>query len=136
MSKPTQAPLFRNRRFTVTVSDIRTPTTFYPVDETVGRLRNDLLFTGLGLSALIGVAFWRYDDLWLPVEKVGMAIVIGLALLIGTQFKLLQIDARGFPSRIFWGRTKTMRAVFHAITEAKAAAISGARASWQDSGND
>lgn len=118
-----KTPLFQNKRFTVTASDLRTPTTFYPINDTVGRVRRDFLFAGLSFAAVIGFALWRYYDLWFFHERVAMGVGIALALLIGTQFSTLQIDARGFPSRLFFARAKTIRTVFNAITEAKSMTI-------------
>ena len=48
-------------------------------------------------------------------------VLIAAALVIGFSFSLLQVDARGFPPRLFLARAKTVRAVFEAITAARAA---------------
>ena len=112
--------LFDNRRFTITMADIRTPTTFYPIGDTVGRVRRDILFGGLAYSAVTGAALLIYHDLWRAHEALLMVLSITLALVIGCQVSVLQLDARGFPPRMFVARSKTVRAVFDAITLARA----------------
>ena len=110
---------FSNKRFTVTRHRLSTKLDYYPISDTVGRRRKDIQFAALAFSGLVGVALWRYFDLWYPHELFIMGGAILLALLIGTQFSILQIDARGFPSRMYVGRSKTLRSVFDAITQAK-----------------
>ena len=114
-----QTPLYENGQFIVTPSYLRTAKVFYPIRETSGRIRKDFLFAGLAFAAVIGLALWTYYDLWYWHERVAMGVSIAMALIAGTQVSTLQIDARGFPSRMFMARAKTIRAVFHAITEAK-----------------
>ena len=122
ITKTSDLPLFEDQRFKVTCSDLRTVNTYYPIDETIGRIRKDILFASLAFSVLIGFALWRYLDLWRFNEMIIMGGAIVLALLIGSQMSILQIDARGFPSRMYFGRTKTIKSVFNAITIAKAKA--------------
>ncbi|MEM1346636.1 MAG: hypothetical protein AAGI34_18915, partial [Pseudomonadota bacterium] len=104
--------LYADRRFIVTLADIRTPTAYYPVADTVGRIRRDPLIAGLVYAALMGAALWVYADLWQAQEVWLMAGSIVLALLAGSQLAILQLDARGFPARLFLARTATVRAVF------------------------
>ncbi|MEM1344394.1 MAG: hypothetical protein AAGI34_07405 [Pseudomonadota bacterium] len=111
--------LYADRRFTVTLADIRTPTAYYPVADTVGRIRRDPLIAGLAYAVLMGIALWVYADLWHAQEVWLMAGSIVLALLAGSQLAILQLDARGFPARLFLARTATVRAVFAAIGEAR-----------------
>ena len=117
--KNAQTPLYEKGQFIVTPSYLRTAKVFYPIRETSGRIRKDFLFAGLAFAAVIGLALWTYYDLWYWHERVAMSVSIAIALIAGTQVSTLQIDARGFPSRMFIARAKTIRAVFHAITEAK-----------------
>ena len=112
--------IYQKGRFTVTRSDVRTPTFFYPVQDTIGRRRKDIQFMAVALAALISGALWVYWDLWFLYEKVTGACLVATALIIAATFSVLQIDARGFPSRIFIARSKTIKGVFTAITQAKA----------------
>lgn len=116
--------LYKDRRFTITPADIRTRTAFYPVTDTVGRVRRDILIAALGFAVIIGVGMWRYYDLWTRDEKIIMGVIITLSLLIGTQLSMLQLDARGFPSRIWIARSSTVNKIFDAITKARAASVS------------
>ncbi|MEL6380299.1 MAG: hypothetical protein AAGK25_11015 [Pseudomonadota bacterium] len=116
--------LYKDRRFTITPADIRTRTAFYPVTDTVGRVRRDILFAALGFAAIISVGMWRYYDLWTHDEKIVMGVIIALTLLIGTQLSMLQLDARGFPSRIWIARSSTVNKIFDAITKARATNVS------------
>ena len=120
MIKGNQTVLYQDRRFMVTTADIRTPTTYYPINETVGRVRRDILFGALAFAGLVLAAMLIYFDLWYPRELIVMGAAIFLALAIGTQISFLQLDARGFPPRIFIARAKTVRAIFNAITLARA----------------
>lgn len=117
--------LFKNRRFCVTTADIRTMTAYYPINETVGRIRRDILFAGLGFALFVGWGLWLYRDLWRPDEMIVMGIIITLALLIGTQISILELDARAFPQRRFIAHSSTVRKVFDAIVEARAIAARG-----------
>lgn len=117
--------LYQDRRITVTAADIRTANAYYPVQDTVGRLRRDPLWAALAYAALCGFALTLYFDLWFWPERLAMGGSILLALLIGTQIGILQLDARGFPPRMIIARAKTVRAVFEAITLARAASAQG-----------
>ena len=129
--------LFQNRRFLVTTADVRTRTGFYPIVDTVGRIRRDILYFALALSFLIGFALWRYYDLWYSHERIAMGVAITAALLIGSQFSLLQLDARGFPSKIWLARSSTVKNIFDAITQARAlAAQGGGGFEIEDTGGD
>lgn len=112
--------LFDQGRFKVTYADIQTPSVYYPVDATTGRVRRDILWCALGYSAAVGSLIYAYADLWGLAEILVMFGSIALAISIGLSFSILQIDARGFPSRMFVARTKTIRALFSAIAEARA----------------
>lgn len=114
------AAIYEDRRFRVTSADIKTPSAYYPVADTVGRIRRDILFWAIAYAGLTGTALWLYGDLWHAHEMLIMGGSIGLALLIGTQVSILQLDARGFPARFFVARTTTVRAIFEAITRARA----------------
>lgn len=115
-----QTPLYQDKRFVVTPSRLRTKIAYYPITETVGRIRKDILFACVCFAVMIGLALWRYYDLWFFHERVVMAGAFLAALIVGTQVSILQIDARGYPSCTLVARTKTIRAIFNAITEAKA----------------
>jgi hypothetical protein len=119
---PTRGPsvLYEDKRFKVTLTDLRTPTIFYPIYETVGRVRRDILFAALAWSALILAALLIYFDLWQMHERFIMVCSIGLVLMAGTQISFLELNARGFPSRIFVARSRTVKAIFNAITDARA----------------
>ena len=112
--------IHKDRRFMVTLADIRTPTQYYPINETVGRIRRDILFAGLTFAALTGAALWLYFDLWFDNERLIMAGIIVTSLLIGSQVSMLQLDARGFPPRMFIGRSGNIRKIFDAISLARA----------------
>lgn len=117
--------LFKNRRFCVTTADIRTMTAYYPINETVGRIRRDILFAGLGFAGFVGWGLWLYRDLWTQAEMIVMGAVIATAMVIGTQLSTLELDARGFPRRVFLAHSNTVRKVFDAIVEARAIAARG-----------
>lgn len=119
--------LYQDPRITVTAADIRTANAYYPVQDTVGRLRRDPLWAALAYTAFCGFALTLYFDLWFWPERLAMAGSILLALIIGTQVSVLQLDARGFPPRLIIARAKTVRAVFEAITLARAAAVHAPR---------
>lgn len=104
----------------VTSADIRTPSAYYPVADTVGRLRRDILYWALAYAALTGGGLWLYADLWYAHEALVLGGSIALALLAGVRLSILQLDARGFPARLFLGRTRTLKRLFGAITEARA----------------
>ncbi|MEO1015186.1 MAG: hypothetical protein AAFX08_08360 [Pseudomonadota bacterium] len=110
----------------VTLADIRTPTQYYPINETVGRIRRDILFAGLSFAALTGAALWLYFDLWFDNERLIMAGIIVVSLIIGSQVSMLQLDARGFPARVFIGRAGNIRKIFDAISLARARSTQGA----------
>ena len=112
--------LYSDRRITVTTADIRTPTTYYPVNDTIGRRRRDILYAALGYSALVSAALLIYFDLWFAHERFAMIGSILFALIVGTQTSILQLDARGFPARLYFARTKTVKQVFDAISLARA----------------
>lgn len=115
--------LYKDERFEVTLADIRTPSVYYPIAETVGRVRNDILFAALGYSGLVAAALLIYFDLWRWYELLLMAGSIALAVIVGRSFSLLQLDARGFPPRLFFARTATVNAIFKAIVQARARAM-------------
>jgi len=117
--------LFENRRFRVTRADICTPTVYYPVAGTTGRIRRDILFCALCYAAAAGLLLFAYADLWRPEEIAAMGGSILLALIAGGSFSILQIDARGFPSRMFIARRRTIRALFDAISQARALSCGG-----------
>lgn len=112
--------LYRDRRFTVTASDVHAWNEYYPLADTVGRIRRDPLYMALCYAAVVGFALAVYFDLWRPLERLAMGGSIALTLLLGTQISVLRLDARGFPARLFIGRTSTIRKVFKAITLARA----------------
>lgn len=112
--------LFDQGRFKVTYADMQTPSVYYPVDATTGRVRRDILWCALGYSAAVASLIFAYSDLWRLAEILVMCGSIVLAISIGLSFSILQIDARGFPSRMFVARTNTIRALFSAIAEARA----------------
>ncbi len=118
--RESETVLYSDNRITVTTADIRTPTTYYPVSDTVGRRRRDILYAALAYAAVVGAALVIYFDLWFPVERLAMIGSILLALFVGTQISTLQLDARGFPARLYFARTKTVKRVFDAITLARA----------------
>ena len=118
--KAARMVLYEDNRFMVTTADIRTPTTYYPIGETVGRIRRDVLFAALAYAVFAGAALAIYFDLWLEHEKLLMGLSIAIAVLVGSQVSILQLDARGFPPRMFFARSKTVHAVFDAITQARA----------------
>ena len=112
---------YNDGRFKVTAADIQTPQIYYPVEATTGRIRRDIFWCALGYSSAVGLLLYAYADLWRLGEMAAMAGSIALALFIGQTFSILQIDARGFPARLFVARTKTIRALFQAIAKARAA---------------
>lgn len=114
--------LYQDRRITVTAADIRTASAYYPVQDTVGRLRRDPLWAALAYSLICGFALALYFDLWFWHERLAMGVSILLALIVGSKVSILQLDARGFPPRLIIDRAKTVRAVFEAISAARAAA--------------
>lgn len=116
--------LFKDRRFTVTTADIKTPSLYYPISDTVGRVRKDIQFAALGLCALLGAALTLYWDLWFVHEKAAIGAVIVLAVIIAVSLSVMQIDARGFPSRLFIARRGTIRKLFEAIAMARAQSAS------------
>lgn len=118
--------LYRDDRFVVTNADIRTPSAYYPIGDTVGHIRRDILFCSLGYTCLTGAALIIYADLWYPHELAAMLGSIVLAILIGRAFAILQLDARGFPCRLFVARRKTVQQIFEAITGARATACRSA----------
>ncbi|MEM1379506.1 MAG: hypothetical protein AAGH41_02670 [Pseudomonadota bacterium] len=111
--------LFANGRFIVTESDVRTKNVYYPISETTGRVRKDFLFFALGFAGITGFALWRYFDLWTGPERLTFSIVIAIALLIGTQISVLEVNAKGLASRMFITHSLTARRVFEAIVEAR-----------------
>lgn len=122
---PKTNALYQDSRFLVTPADIRTPSAFYPIADTVGRIRRDILFWALGYAALMGFGLILYSDLLYVHEIAVLGGSIALALLMGTSLSIIQLDARGFPARMFVARKSTVRAVFDAITRARAMAVSG-----------
>lgn len=114
---------YEDERFLITASDIRTPTTFYPVADTVGRLRHDPFYAGVFFAVVLAVGLVVYFDLWYAYEIVAMFLLGAAAVWIGRSVSILQLDARGFPSRVYLGKTATMAKIFEAITEARAAAV-------------
>ncbi|MEM9840248.1 MAG: hypothetical protein AAF830_13975 [Pseudomonadota bacterium] len=117
--------IFSNRRFTVTASDIRTRSVYYPTAETTGRVRKDLLWFALAIDGLLGWAFWLYFDLWTDTEKLAFVIVMIVALLIGTQISFLEVNAKGLAPRMFVTHSRTARKVFEAIIEARSRRADG-----------
>ena len=111
--------LFDHGRFKVTCADIQTPSVYYPVEATTGRVRRDILWCALGYSTAVGLLTYAYFDLWRSAEILVMLGTVAIAMYVGLSFSILQIDARGFPSRMFVARTKTIRALFSAIAEAR-----------------
>lgn len=128
--------LFANDRFTVTESDVMTPSVYYPISETTGRVRKDPLFIGLSMAGFHGLALWRYFDLWRDIEIIIFAILIGLALLIGTQLAVLEVSAKGLGSRMFITHSLTARRVFKAIVEARKRQRQGAKRTQYAQDND
>lgn len=129
--------IYGDHRFKVTSADIRTRTAFYPVSDTVGRIRRDILYMALFFAGLIGAAMWLYHDLWYTREKIFMGSAITALLFIGTQVSMFQLDARGFPSRIWIARSSTIKKIFDAISEARAiTAQSGGRFEPEDDASD
>ena len=120
MSTPNE--FYGDGRFVVNSADIRTPSTYYPVGDTVGRLRRDPLYFGFGLAVVLLTALAVYADLWTVPEIIGLLAVSTMAIYAGLELRVLQLDARGFPTRVYLGRTLTMRRIFDAITQARAAA--------------
>lgn len=111
--------LYDDGRFIVTTADIQTPSVYYPVEATTGRIRRDILWCALGYSTAVALLLFTYSDLWRLTEMAVMAGSIALALFVGRTISILQIDARGFPPRLFPARAKTIRALFHAIAKAR-----------------
>ena len=114
--------LHEDKRFVISLSDIRTRTCFYPVLDTTGKIRRDLFFGALFFALIVGHGLWRYFDLWYEKERLMMGGVMGIALLIGTQVSMLELSARGYPSKIFIARSSTIKKIFDAITQARARA--------------
>lgn len=121
-SRPEQNILHEDRRFLITTADVRTPTAYYPISDTVGRVRYDILYAAIFYATLVGFALFIYFDLWRWNEVAIMCASILAALLTGFNIAVLQLDARGFPSRLFVARAKTVRKIFKAITLARARA--------------
>ncbi len=121
MSAENETIYFKNWQFKVTASDVTTKNSFFPIEATTGRIRKDFLFGGLALAAFMGAALYIYFDLWTLNEKLMMAALIGTGLIILPMISVLQIDAKGFPSRFYIAPSRSIRKVFAAITIAKAA---------------
>lgn len=117
--------IFSNGRFTITASDIRTRSVYYPIAETTGKVRKDLLFFALVIAALLGGSLWLYHDLWTDSEKLVFGIVIVAALLLGTQISVLEVNAKGLTPRMFICSARTSRRVFEAIIEARSKRADG-----------
>ncbi len=111
---------FRNRTFVVTAADVRTPTMIYPIVDSIGRVRKDILIGGMGVALLIGIALAVYWDILYLHERTVLFSIIAAAVVIATNFSVLQVEARGYPARLYIARRSTIRKVFDAITEARA----------------
>ncbi len=112
--------LYKDKRFRVTTADVGTHTSYYPLTDSVGRVRYDILFAAIFYVALVGFALFIYFDLWYDHEILIMAGSMLVALLIGFNVSILQLDARGFPARFYVARARTVRKIFNAITDARA----------------
>ncbi len=124
---------YEDQRFTVTSADIKTPSIIYPIsDAVVARVRHDIQYSGLGFAALIGLALILYFDLWFWYERIMLVAVIGITLFASHSFAVLQIDARGYPSRLFFAPSKTIRRLFEAISQARADQPLGTKKTYQD----
>lgn len=112
---------YRDGRFQVTSADVQTPSMIYPIGESViGRIRKDIQVGGLGVAALFAAALAVYWDLWFWHEVYAMAGVMILAILVSLSFSVLQIEARGYPPRLFIARRHVVKRIFSAIAEARA----------------
>ena len=113
---------YKDDRFAVTASDIRTPTVFYPILRTVGRIRRVLILSALAFTAFMVVALVRDFDVWTPFDMAVMAALAGFALWFGSSFSLLTLDATGLPSQSFFVSSKKVHAMFEGIIAARGAA--------------
>ena len=114
--------LFHKGRFCVTESDITTPTSYYPVAATVGKIRRDILYTALIYYVLSHAALFIYFGLWTYDEMIFLIFSPAIFASFGAKFSLLEINAKGFPSRLYFARSKTVRGVFDAIVKARSLA--------------
>ena len=90
--------LFKDRRFTVTTADIKTPSLYYPIGDTVGRVRKDIQFAALGLCALLGSALALYWDLCFIHEKAAIGAVILLAVIIAASLSVCRSTRAASPA--------------------------------------
>ncbi len=130
---------YRDSRFAVTASDIRTPTVFYPILRTVGRIRRVLLLGALAFTALMALALVRDFDVWTPLDMAVMAALASVMLWFGSSFSVLSLDATGLPSQSFFVSSKKVHAMFEGIIAARADARGGTVGSGggnEDDAND
>lgn len=126
---------YEGGNFLVTSADIKTPSIIYPISEAVvARVRRDVQFAALGFATLCGFALIVYFDLWFWYERLVMGGAMALSLIAAATFSILQIDARGYPSRLFFGRSKIIRRVFNAITEARTDSAPQSQTTYLDYG--
>ena len=127
---------YKDNRFAVTASDIRTPTVFYPIGRTVGRIRRVLLLGALAFAALMALALVRDFDVWTPLDIAVMSALATATLWFGSTFSLLTLDATGLPSQSFFVSSKKVHAMFEGIIAARADARGGAAAGGGANEND
>ncbi|HOY78053.1 MAG TPA: hypothetical protein PLN33_09620 [Hyphomonadaceae bacterium] len=111
---------YKDNRFAVTASDIRTPMAIYPILRAVARIRRVLILSALAFTALMVVALVRDFDVWTPFDMAVMAALAGAALWFGSTFSLLTLDGMGLPSQSFFVSSKNVHAMFEGIVAARA----------------
>ena len=116
--------IYDDGRFRVTGTSFSTPSRIYPLHYATASVRRDLFFVAAGITAVAGVTLAVYRDLLLAHEIVAVAVLPVVAVLIAMNMGMLALDAPGHRRVIFLARAKTVREIFKALREARAAEIS------------
>ena len=113
--------LYDDGRYQITATVISTPQRLYPIANATARVRSDVLWVGLASAALTGAAIGIYGDL-LTGNEMGTASGLSVLLVaIGTQVKVLSIDAFGHPRAMIFGSRRKINTLFTAIRQARMA---------------
>lgn len=123
MKKHRSAAVYEDSRYRVTAEIIATPSRFYPVQNTTARIRRDPLWAALAGSVVSFLGVAVYADLLLASEIAWVVGLAAVALVVGHNVAILQVDAAGHAGAMIVARKAKVITLYRAIIEARNQAL-------------
>ena len=111
--------LYDDGTYQVTTFLLSTPRRFYPIQNITARIRRDPLWLAVAIAAFTGATTLIYGDLLYAGELALIWTVTAIAWGLGLGTAFLHVDAFGHENAMLFASSKTVKAIFAALREAK-----------------